>query len=279
MKVRLITSALGAALFLVLLFAPSIVFQVAAVLVAGIAMYEIYHVTGISKKPAVMASCVIGMGLCALFGGVHMGVISQDMCFFAMSLYICYIFAIMVFDHKRIKLFDASVMVFATMILAVTFSYIIPLRAHENGMYLIIALFAATWGGDGGAYFVGIRFGKHKLAPTLSPKKTVEGAVGGVLGSVITMGIFSAVLTFCFGVECNVPMLMVTGVGCAILGPVSDIATSAIKREFNVKDYGNVFPGHGGILDRFDSVLLTTPFVYFMSEAFELIKIMEVSGK
>ena len=279
MKIRLITSALGAALFFVLLFAPGIVFQIAAVVVAGIAMYEIYNVAGIVKKPAVIVSGIFGMGLCALFGCVHLDIVGNDVCFFAISCYIAYLFAVMVFDHKRIKLFDASVMAFATLIMAVIFSFIIPLRASENGVHLIIALFAATWGADGGAYFVGIRFGKHKLAPALSPKKTIEGFFGGILGSIVAMVVVALVWTYGLGFSANVPVLIATGIGCAILGPLSDIATSAVKREFNVKDYGNIFPGHGGILDRFDSVLLTTPFVFFMSETFELIKIVEASAK
>ena len=136
---------------------------------------------------------------------------------------------------------------------------------------MIIAIFAGTWCGDSGAYFIGVRFGKHKMAPVLSPKKSWEGFFGGILGSIVCMLIYAAVLIFVLGMECNVFALVLTGIGCATLGPISDVATSAIKREFGVKDYGTLFPGHGGILYRFDSVLLTTPFVYFVSQVFELV--------
>lgn len=271
MKVRLITSTLGIALFLVLLFAPPLAFYIADVVVAGIAIYEVYSVAGIVKKPTIAFAGILGTLLCVLFGLAHLKMVDYSICFFAISLFIAYIFAIMIFDYKRVKLCDAAVAFFGALFPALLFSYIVPIRAHAQGQMLIIALFAATWGGDGGAYFVGIRFGKHKLSPRLSPKKTVEGAFGGVLGSIAAMVIFSSILIYILKVPCNVPLLIVTGALCAVLGPIGDIATSAIKREFSVKDYGNIFPGHGGILDRFDSILLTTPFVYFMSEVFNLI--------
>lgn len=271
MKVRLITSALGAALFLALLFSPSIVFQIAVVIIVGMAIFEVLTVTGCAKKPTIAVAGVLGTGLGALFGCAHMGIADYSMCFLAVCAFVAYLFAIMVFDHKRVKLFDAAVTFFASCFVGLLLSYIIPLRVAENGRLLIIVLFAATWCGDGGAYFVGIRFGKHKLSPVLSPKKTVEGAVGGVLGSILGMVIYSLILNYILHVECNELMLIITGIGCSILGPVGDIATSAIKREFSVKDFGNVFPGHGGILDRFDSIVLTTPFVYFMSQIVKLI--------
>ncbi len=271
MKVRLITSALGAALFFVLLLSPPIVFQVAAVIVSFIATYEIYSVTGISKKPTIIGTYVFQIALCALFGWAHLKIVDYSICFFVMALYLAYLFAIMVFDYKRVRLNDASTAFFASVAMALCFSYIIPLRAAEHSALLIVALFAATWSGDGGAYFVGIRFGKHKLSPVLSPKKTVEGAIGGVLGSIVAMGIYSLIVIYALNLKCNIGCLMALGVGCSILGPIGDIATSAIKREFSVKDYGNIFPGHGGILDRFDSTLLTIPFVYFMSQIVTLI--------
>lgn len=273
MKTRLITSFVGAVLFFVILLTPPIVFQLATIIVTGIATYEIYSVTGIAKKLPLALSGCFGIALCALLGCMHINdrVVTYDVCLLWLSVYIAFMFAVMVFDHKNVKLADAAVAFFVSVFVAVLFSYLIPLREAESGILIIIALFVGTWCGDSGAYFIGIRFGKHKLAPILSPKKTVEGALGGVLGSIVGMIIYSLVLNFILKVPCNEFALILTGVGCSILGPVSDIATSAIKREFNVKDYGTLFPGHGGILDRFDSVLLTTPFVYFVSRVVDLI--------
>lgn len=273
MKTRLITSFFGVVLFFVILLTPPIVFQLATVIVTGIATYEIYSVTGIAKKLPLALSGCFGIAFCALLGCMHLNdrVVTYDVCLLCLSVYIAFMFCLMVFDHKRVKLADAAIAFFVSVFVAVLFSYLIPLREAKEGILLIIALFAATWCGDSGAYFIGIRFGKHKLAPVLSPKKTVEGAIGGVMGSIVGMVIYSLVLNFVLKVPCNEIGLILLGIGCAILGPVSDIATSAIKREFNVKDYGTLFPGHGGILDRFDSVLLTTPFVYFVSKVINLI--------
>ncbi len=273
MKTRLITSAVGAALFFAVLLAPPVIFQLAVIIVAGIATYEIYSVTGIAKKLPLALSGCFGIALCALLGCMHLNdrLITYDMCLLCLSIYIGFMFCLMVFNHKEVKLADASIAFFVSIFVSVLFSYLIPLREAKEGVLIIVALFAATWCSDAGAYFIGIKFGKRPLAPILSPKKTVEGFFGGILGAVVGMIIYIIVLTFVLNVKCHVMALILMGIGCSILGPVSDIATSAIKREFNVKDYGTLFPGHGGILDRFDSILLTTPFVYFISKTFELI--------
>lgn len=273
MKTRLITSLVGIVVFFLVLLTPPIVFQLATVIVTGIATYEIYSVTGIAKKLPLALSGCFGIAFCALLGCMHLNdrLVTYDVCLFCLTAYIAFMFCIMVFDHKNVKLADAATAFFVSTFVAVLFSYLIPLREAENGIFIIIAIFAATWCADSGAYFIGVRFGKHKMAPVLSPKKSWEGFFGGILGSVVGMLIYATILNLVLNVDCNEPALILTAVGCAILGPVSDIATSAIKREFGVKDYGTLFPGHGGILDRFDSVLLTTPFVYFISQVFELI--------
>ncbi len=273
MKTRLITSAIGAAVFFLLLLTHPVVFQLATVIVTGIATYEIYSVTGIAKKLPLALSGCFGIAFCALLGCMHLNdkLVTYDVCLLCLSIYIAVMFCLMVFDHDNVKLQDASVAFFVSVFVAVLFSYLIPLREAKNGIFIIIALFVGTWCADSGAYFIGVRFGKHKMAPVLSPKKSWEGFFGGILGSIVGMLIYAAILNFVLHIECNELALILTAIGCSVLGPVSDIATSAIKREFGVKDYGTLFPGHGGILDRFDSVLLTTPFVYFISQVTELI--------
>lgn len=271
MKVRLITSALGIVLFFVVLFAPATVFYVVDIIIAAMAIHEVFSVVGLIKKPTMVIAGGLGVILCACFGAAHMGYIDYSVCMLAVASLLAYLFAVMVFDHDHVTLYDAATAFFCTVFPALLFSYIVPIRSAEYGMYMIITLFAATWCADAGAYFVGIRFGKHKLAPSLSPKKTWEGAFGGVLGSVLSMVIYSLVLNYVLNVPCNEAGLILIGIGCSLLGPVSDIATSAIKREFGVKDYGTLFPGHGGVMDRFDSVLLTAPFVYYVSTLMNLV--------
>lgn len=145
----------------------------------------------------------------------------------------------------------------------VMLSYIYQCRIVEGGVYLVWLVFLCSWGCDTCAYLAGITMGKHKMAPVLSPKKSVEGAIGGVLGAVLLGALFGYVFrmqipfaspAFACGVVC--------GIG-SLISMIGDLAASAIKRNHEVKDYGTLIPGHGGILDRFDSVIFTAPIIYY----------------
>jgi len=133
-------------------------------------------------------------------------------------------------------------------------------------------IFLSSWGCDTCAYCAGRLFGKHKMAPVLSPKKTVEGAIGGVIGSILLTLLYSVIMRRFMEIpdKTMYVMLAVSAVG-AFISMVGDLAASAIKRNYEVKDYGKLIPGHGGILDRFDSVFFTAPIVYYM--AVHLLKI------
>lgn len=273
MKTRLKTAFIGAILFLVILFSPATVFQAAVVVIAGIATYEAYSVTKIVKKVPLALTGAFGVLWCALLGCMHLNSrsVTVDMCLLTMTLHVAALLTLMVFKHEDVKLADAAVSFFLSVFIGLLYSFLIPLREGSEGIYLVLILFAGTWCADGGAYFIGIRYGKRKLAPALSPKKTVEGAYGGVLGSLVGVLVTAFVIGVVMGEKVNLFGIILTGIGCAALGPVADIATSAIKREYGVKDFGNLFPGHGGVLDRFDSILLTAPFVYYMNEFFHLV--------
>lgn len=140
----------------------------------------------------------------------------------------------------------------------VFFSYHIVLIDQSEHRILIWLVFLAAFGTDIMAYFTGMAFGRHKLCPNLSPKKSVEGAVGGVLGSVIFCGLFGYYLGGGMLWECAV-----IGLVGSIAAQLGDLSASAFKRQMGIKDYGNLIPGHGGILDRFDSVLFTAPLIYY----------------
>ena len=124
---------------------------------------------------------------------------------------------------------------------------------------LVWLVFLSSWGADTCAYCVGRLFGKHKMAPVLSPKKSVEGAVGGVIGAGLLGFIFAHVFH-----EPTVAYAVICAAG-ALISMVGDLAASAIKRDKGIKDYGKLIPGHGGVLDRFDSVIFTAPVIYFLS--------------
>ena len=148
---------------------------------------------------------------------------------------------------------------FGVVYVGVMLSYIYQTRMIRDGAFLVWLIFLCSWGCDTCAYCVGMLIGKHKMAPVLSPKKSVEGAVGGVAGAAL-LGVIYAAAT-------QGPMLeyaVICAIG-ALISMVGDLAASAIKRNQGIKDYGKLIPGHGGILDRFDSVIFTAPVIYFLS--------------
>jgi phosphatidate cytidylyltransferase len=128
----------------------------------------------------------------------------------------------------------------------------------DPGAWAVLFVFLTTWACDTGAFFVGRTFGRHKLAPQLSPGKTREGAIGGLLAALVVGSVLGNVL------HLGSPLSLLLGVVSGVLGQVGDLVASAIKRELGLKDFGALLPGHGGILDRFDSLLLTAPAIYYI---------------
>lgn len=151
--------------------------------------------------------------------------------------------------------------VFSFVYVAVMLSFMVLTREGYKGKMTFWLIYLSSWGADTAAYFVGRFCGKHKMAPVLSPKKTVEGAVGGVVGAGIFGLLFS--LVFDHGAS-NLEFFVICAAG-AVISIFGDLTASAIKRDKGIKDYGNLIPGHGGILDRFDSAIFTAPVIYFLS--------------
>lgn len=171
---------------------------------------------------------------------------------------------IYVFTFPKFTTEQITVAFFGIFYVGLMLSYLYQVRSMPDGKYLVWLIVLSSWGCDTCAYCAGMLLGKHKMAPKLSPKKTVEGAVGGVLGA--------ALLGFLYGVYFEGHMVelarpgVISAAACAIAAVISqigDLAASAIKRNHGVKDYGHLIPGHGGILDRFDSMIFTAPAIYF----------------
>lgn len=181
-----------------------------------------------------------------------------------MALMFVYVFAFPRFTANQIMATYFS-LIYAPVML----SFIFLTRQLEYGVYLVWMIFISSWISDTCAYLVGVLIGKHKLVPQLSPKKTIEGSIGGILGSAIVGALFGFLLLDKtlggnrFGV-----MLFVIGAIGSVISQVGDLAASAIKRNHEIKDYGSLIPGHGGIMDRFDSVIFTAPMVYFLVISF-----------
>ncbi len=154
---------------------------------------------------------------------------------------------------------------FSVFYVAVMLSYIYRVRQMDIGIYTVWLIFLCSWGCDTCAYCFGMLFGKHKMAPVLSPKKSVEGAIGGVAGSMILTALFAWGLHERMGADIRLigVLSLLAGAG-ALISMIGDLGASAIKRCYDVKDYGHIFPGHGGVLDRFDSVIITAPIIYYL---------------
>jgi len=185
--------------------------------------------------------------------------ITADSMIMLLSLYMIANLICLVFFHGKIDPTHCAVNVFG-------FFYVGFLtRIHSYGEYFVWLIFISAWACDTFALFAGVMFGRHKLAPVLSPKKTVEGSIGGVLGAILTAIVYGYVISHFTSVneEINIVFLcgVIGGFG-AVFAQLGDLTASAIKRHTGIKDFGKVIPGHGGIMDRFDSVIFTAPIVY-----------------
>ena len=188
--------------------------------------------------------------------------------FAAFLIEIMVLMCIMLFGHKTITFVDIASCGAATFVIPTAMSCIISTRyMYEDylpGVFLIVYLLFCAWLGDSGAFFVGTFLGKHKLCPEISPKKTVEGMIGGIftVGIAVTIQCLVYNLLLPSTIKMNYAVIIPVGMVASVLGVLGDLSASVIKRQYNIKDFGNIMPGHGGILDRFDSVLFVAPFIY-----------------
>ena len=165
-------------------------------------------------------------------------------------------------EKDRLTFRDVTAALFAGLCFPLMLSCLLLLRLEEYGQLLVFAPLGVSFGSDTFALFAGLLCGKHKLTP-VSPKKTVEGAVGGLLGGVIGLALVKGAARWLLGLTfLTWPQVVVLGLLGSVAGQIGDLSFSVIKREFDIKDYGNLLPGHGGVLDRFDSVTFVAPFIW-----------------
>jgi len=188
------------------------------------------------------------------------------MCLMVLILTLLSLMAVYVLTFPKAKC-DVPVRTFFACIYApVMLSFIWLIREWHGGFYLVWLVFISSWISDTCAYLVGRTFGKHKLAPVLSPKKSVEGSIGGIFGAALIGFLYGFVLQKTNTLNLPYQALyfaLIGGVG-SVLSQLGDLAASGIKRDHDIKDYGKLIPGHGGIMDRFDSVIVTAPLIYFL---------------
>lgn len=171
-----------------------------------------------------------------------------------------------VFSFPKFKADQVMKNLFCFIYAPILLSFIYLIRILPNGHYIVWMIFICSWVCDTCAYAVGMLIGKHKMAPVLSPKKSIEGGVGGVVGSAIVGALFGWIMqTRVLPNPHIIWMLALVGAVGAMISQVGDLSASAIKRNYEIKDYGNLIPGHGGIMDRFDSVIITAPIVFYLA--------------
>jgi len=261
MKVRLLT-ALGILVFglPLLIFSEYIIYPIALGVLSALATWEVLRVLGLHRKLVVSIPSYILAALLPFFSyGLFFGPDTQInyILILALSLfaYMFYLIAVSVFTGGVLgyKTVASAYMMVSYVIVA--FSAFGLVRYMENGVFYFEMLFIGAWVPDIFAYFIGSLFGKHRLAPVLSPKKSVEGAVAGVIFGTLAFLLYGFIIELFFPMDANYLVLGVLGFVLSILAQIGDLWASLIKREYGVKDYSNILPGHGGILDRFDSVL------------------------
>lgn len=180
-------------------------------------------------------------------------------------IYLVYLLGAAVFSHKKIKFVLVAAVFMALVYVIVSFTSLSLLMYVNKGLFYFGVIIISSWGCDAGAYFIGCKFGKHKLIPDVSPNKSVEGAIGGVLVSIVLNVLYGFVVSSLGGAKVEYLSLALLGLVLSIVAMVGDLIASLIKREYGIKDYSNLLPGHGGIVDRFDSVFPIATFLLMMS--------------
>ncbi|MGN0181961.1 MAG: phosphatidate cytidylyltransferase [Candidatus Ornithomonoglobus sp.] len=268
MLTRVITSIVALMIFFAVIFAGVIPLLATVGLVILAMLYEVY--SAVTKSVPVKVCgyvCALLLMVAFFFRQTGFGVVQ--------ALIITMLFA--VFLHGKVDYRELFGVVLITIYITLFMGYI-PLLRIRNGLAAMAFIFIIAWGSDTAAYFCGTFFGKHKLIPKVSPKKTVEGSAGAVVCVALLCLLYVFIVDKCGGSFGEGPigtveyiMAPVIGIIASALSQFGDLAASAIKRDCGIKDYGKIFPGHGGFMDRFDSVILIAPVVYYVVRYFPAI--------
>lgn len=235
-----------------------------ALAVSVIGLGELYRAAGVLRPGDVLLACT-GFAASALYYVLLLLHLEGYVTIYLVAALIACL-AVYVFTFPRYRSEQVMAAFFGLVYVSVMLSYIYQTREMAGGRFLVWLIFICSWGCDTCAYCVGMLIGKHKMSPVLSPKKSVEGAVGGVAGAALLGALFAAAAGS--RLELTHPVAscaLICAVG-ALISMVGDLAASAVKRNHEIKDYGTLIPGHGGILDRFDSVIFTAPVIYFLAD-------------
>ncbi|MBE6665252.1 MAG: hypothetical protein E7603_03390 [Ruminococcaceae bacterium] len=280
MKTRVLTAiaAIGV-LIPCLIWSDTALFPIACGIVALIALFEITGCIGVRKKWFLSGTTfVYGVFISSIvtyyFISNKSSLIPQSifsyekitvMILAATFAYIFLIFCFTMLSMGQIKFLQAAELIAWTLYIMFGIMSIALLRRQVAGIYLYGLVFIGAWMTDTGAYFVGVLFGKHKLIPKVSPKKTIEGAFGGILGCIAGFILYGFIMQSIDEVKVNYVSIVILAAVISVVSQFGDLVASYIKREREIKDFGFIFPGHGGVLDRFDSIIAVAPTIYFIT--------------
>lgn len=257
MLTRILTSVVAlAVLFPALYFSDTAVFPALLAIVGIICLYEMLKCIGFHKRIGVIVplygfAAVSPFLLRCMQGGNFARIV-----FLFASLYLLYLFVWIIWSHGQISFSEGMVVYLLSLYIIASLSSILYVRdCSDSGKYIYLLIFIGAWVTDTFAYFTGCFFGKHKLIEDVSPKKTVEGSVGGIVFCAAGFVILGLIVDRWFGQNANLWFLLIAGVLISVISQIGDLIMSVIKRHYQIKDFGKIFPGHGGMLDRFDSIL------------------------
>ncbi len=259
---------LGIFLFLFAISAFSPFFEVAIAALICVCVTEALTCTGcVTKKRLLIPSLVYG-------AAVPLSFLLQDFLYPHRSpyfgviiisfLYLVFLFIILMMNFEKTKFSEATVAMFVTFVITCFLSNIILIRRIENHgfFFMVLCIVCSAWCTDIFAYLTGILIGKHRPFPQISPKKSVEGCIGGAVFSIVVYFLFCFIYQRITGASINWLLVLLYSFCCTVIGQIGDLSFSYIKRSYGIKDFGKILPGHGGILDRMDSLIFIAPMFY-----------------
>lgn len=221
-----------------------------------IGLFELYRTVGMEKSLPAVVGYISSIVIDILILDNYYEHLLMWLIFTLMVLMVCYVIAFPKFDSNQMVM-----LFFGLIYVTVMLSFVFKVRFVKDGILLVWLIFIGAWGSDTCAYCVGKLIGKHKMPSKLSPNKTIEGCVGGIIGAALLGFIFAVIFFKDKNIWWELPII---GAASSVISQIGDLTASAIKRNHDIKDYGKLIPGHGGILDRFDSIIFTAPIVYYL---------------
>ena len=274
MKDRVIVAAICLpVLFIILFYLPSYIFTALIAIICAISAYELLTAIWGEKSDRICIYAAFSAAIIPI--GAHFDI--NNLVFpavFLVLMSIMFVEAIAAFKTKKqIALSRILVALFGGTLIPLMLSSLVSLKIMPEGRLLVLLPVISAFLTDAGAYFVGVFFGKRKAFPLVSPKKTVEGCIGGLITGAAVMLLYGVILVYTTFHNVEFWALILYGVIGGVFTELGDLAFSLIKREYNIKDYGRLLPGHGGILDRFDSMVFTAPAIYLLMSVIPAITI------